>query len=87
MTGKARAALGALDDERAKSAEIGNARAMISLAECDPAAAPAAAGRGAADRPDGVRAGLLQHRQLGGRGGAGGDGRAAHRGRDILPAR
>jgi hypothetical protein len=32
MTGEARAALEALDDERAKSAEIGNARAMISLA-------------------------------------------------------
>ena len=42
MTGKARAALAALDDERAKSAEIGNARAMICLAGGDPAAALAA---------------------------------------------
>jgi deazaflavin-dependent oxidoreductase (nitroreductase family) len=42
MTGKARTALGALDDERAESAEIGNAHAMISLAEGDPAAALAA---------------------------------------------
>jgi LuxR family maltose regulon positive regulatory protein len=42
MTGKARAALAALDDERAKLAEIGNARAMICLADGDPAAALAA---------------------------------------------
>ena len=42
MTGKARAALAALDDERAKSAEIGNARARICLAGGDPAAALAA---------------------------------------------
>jgi LuxR family transcriptional regulator, maltose regulon positive regulatory protein len=43
MTGKARDALAALDDERAKSPEIGNARAMISLADGEPAAALAAA--------------------------------------------
>jgi len=42
MTGEARAALAALDDERASSGEIGNARAVISLAEGDPAAALAA---------------------------------------------
>ena len=39
MTGEARAALAALDDERATSGEVGNARAMICLAEGDPAAA------------------------------------------------
>ena len=39
MTGEARAALAALDDERAGSGEIGNARAMICLAEGDPAGA------------------------------------------------
>ena len=39
MTGEARAALAALDDERASSGEIGNARAMICLAEGDPAGA------------------------------------------------
>ena len=39
MTGEARAALAALDDERATSGEIGNARAMICLAESDPAGA------------------------------------------------
>ena len=39
MTGKARAALAALDDERASAGEVGNARAMICLAEGDPAAA------------------------------------------------
>ena len=39
MTGEARAALAALDDERASSGEVGNARAMICLAEGDPAAA------------------------------------------------
>ena len=39
MPGKARAALAALDDERAGSAEIRNARAVICLAEGDPAAA------------------------------------------------
>jgi LuxR family transcriptional regulator, maltose regulon positive regulatory protein len=42
MTGKAHAALAALDDERAKTTEIGNARAMICLADGDPAAALAA---------------------------------------------
>jgi LuxR family maltose regulon positive regulatory protein len=42
MTGEARAALAALDDERAKSGEIGNARAVLSLAEADPGAALAA---------------------------------------------
>jgi LuxR family transcriptional regulator, maltose regulon positive regulatory protein len=39
MTGEARAALGALDDEQASSGEIRNARAVIFLAEGDPAAA------------------------------------------------
>ena len=39
MTGEARAALAALDDERASSGEIGNARAVICLAEGDPAGA------------------------------------------------
>ena len=39
MTGEARAALAALDDERAGAGEIGNARAMICLAEGDPAGA------------------------------------------------
>ena len=39
MTGEARAALAALDDERAGSGEVGNARAMICLAEGDPAGA------------------------------------------------
>jgi LuxR family transcriptional regulator, maltose regulon positive regulatory protein len=39
MTGEARAALAALDDERADSGEIGNARAMICLADGDPAGA------------------------------------------------
>ena len=39
---EARASLAALDDERAHSGEIGNARAVISLAEGDPAAALAA---------------------------------------------
>jgi LuxR family transcriptional regulator, maltose regulon positive regulatory protein len=42
MTGEASAALAALDDERAKSGEVGNARAMICLADGDPAAALAA---------------------------------------------
>ena len=42
MTGEARTALGALDDERAGSGEIGNARAVICLADGDPAAALAA---------------------------------------------
>ena len=42
MTGQARAALAALDDERARSGEIGNARAVICLADGDPAAALAA---------------------------------------------
>ena len=39
MTGEASAALAALDDERAKSGEIANARAVICLADGDPAAA------------------------------------------------
>ena len=42
MTGEARAALAALDDDRAKSGEIGNARAVIRLADGDPAGALAA---------------------------------------------
>jgi LuxR family transcriptional regulator, maltose regulon positive regulatory protein len=74
MTGEARAALAALDDERASSGEIRNARAVICLAEGDPAAALAAV----ADVLDGtapvlgyvtvVEAHLLAglaHRQLG----------------------
>jgi LuxR family maltose regulon positive regulatory protein len=44
MTGEARALLAALDDERASSGEVGNARAVICLAECDPAGALAAVG-------------------------------------------
>jgi LuxR family maltose regulon positive regulatory protein len=39
MTGEARAALAALADERASAGEIGNARAVICLAEGDPAGA------------------------------------------------
>ena len=39
MPGEARAALAALDDERASSGEIRNARAVICLAEGDPAGA------------------------------------------------
>jgi len=39
LTGEARAALAALDDERAGSGEIRNARAVICLAEGDPAGA------------------------------------------------
>jgi LuxR family maltose regulon positive regulatory protein len=39
MTGEARAALAALDDERANSGEIRNARGVICLAEGDPAGA------------------------------------------------
>ena len=39
MTGEARAALAALDDQRAGSGEIRNARAVICLAEGDPAGA------------------------------------------------
>jgi LuxR family maltose regulon positive regulatory protein len=39
MPGEARAAIAALDDERAGSGEIGNARAVICLAEGDPAGA------------------------------------------------
>src|SRR6266550_227239 len=39
LPGEARASLAALDDERANSGEIGNARAVICLAEGDPAAA------------------------------------------------
>jgi LuxR family maltose regulon positive regulatory protein len=42
MTDEASAALAALDDERAKSGEIGNARAVIRLAAGDPAGALAA---------------------------------------------
>ena len=42
LTGEARAALAALDDERASSGEIRNARAVICLAEGDPAGALAA---------------------------------------------
>ena len=42
MTGEARAALAALDDERASSGEVGNARAVLCLAEGDPAGALAA---------------------------------------------
>jgi LuxR family maltose regulon positive regulatory protein len=42
MTGEARAALAALDDEQASSGEIRNALAVICLAEGDPAAALAA---------------------------------------------
>jgi LuxR family transcriptional regulator, maltose regulon positive regulatory protein len=42
MTGEARAVLAALNDERAGSGEIRNARAVICLAEGDPAAALAA---------------------------------------------
>jgi LuxR family maltose regulon positive regulatory protein len=44
MCGEARAALAALDDERASAGEIGNARAAICLAEGDPAAALGALG-------------------------------------------
>jgi LuxR family transcriptional regulator, maltose regulon positive regulatory protein len=43
MTGEARAFIAALDDERASSGEIRNARAVICLAEGDPAGALAAA--------------------------------------------
>src|ERR1700751_66197 len=39
MTGEARACLAALDDERASSGEIRNARAVLGLAEGDPAGA------------------------------------------------
>jgi LuxR family maltose regulon positive regulatory protein len=42
LPGRARACLAALDDERASSGEVGNARAVISLAEGDPAGALAA---------------------------------------------
>ena len=42
MTGAARAALAALDDDRARSGEIGNARAVICLADGDPDGALAA---------------------------------------------
>ena len=74
MTGEARAALAALDDERANSGEIRSARAVICLAEGDPAAALAAV----ADVLDGTAPVLgyvtvmeahllagLAHRQLG----------------------
>ena len=49
MTGEASAALAALDDERAGSGEIGNARAVICLADSDPAGA-LARGAGCAGR-------------------------------------
>jgi LuxR family transcriptional regulator, maltose regulon positive regulatory protein len=42
LPGEARGCLAALDDERASSGEVGNARAVIYLAEGDPAAALAA---------------------------------------------
>jgi DNA-binding NarL/FixJ family response regulator len=42
MTDQVRVALAALDDDRAASGEIGNARAVICLADGDPAAALAA---------------------------------------------
>jgi LuxR family maltose regulon positive regulatory protein len=42
LAGEARAALAALDEQRAGAGEIGNARAVICLAEGDPAAALAA---------------------------------------------
>src|SRR5207342_489437 len=42
LPGEARACLAALDDERASSGEVGNARAVISLAEGNPAEALAA---------------------------------------------
>ncbi|HEX7267353.1 MAG TPA: LuxR C-terminal-related transcriptional regulator [Streptosporangiaceae bacterium] len=42
LPGEARASLAALDDERAGSGEVGNARTVICLAEGDPAAALAA---------------------------------------------
>lgn len=42
MTGEARALLAALDDERASSGDIGNARAVLCLAEGDPDGALAA---------------------------------------------
>jgi LuxR family maltose regulon positive regulatory protein len=42
LPGEARASLAALDDERANSGEVGNARAVICLAEGNPAAALAA---------------------------------------------
>ena len=74
MTGEARALLAALDDERASSAEIRNALAVICLAEGEPAAALAAV----ADVVDGTAPVLgyvtvmeahllagLAHRQLG----------------------
>jgi LuxR family transcriptional regulator, maltose regulon positive regulatory protein len=41
--GEARAAIAGLDDKRASAGEVGNARAVISMAEGDPAAALAAA--------------------------------------------
>jgi len=79
MTGEARAALAALDDERAGSGEIRNARAVICLAEGDPAAALGAV----ADVLDGTAPVLgsvtvmeahllagLAHRQLGDQGAA-----------------
>jgi len=74
MTGEARALLATLDDERARSGEIRNARAVICLAEGNPAAALAAV----ADVLDGTAPVLgyvtvieahllagLAHRQLG----------------------
>jgi LuxR family maltose regulon positive regulatory protein len=80
LPGEARVALAALDDERAGSGEVGNARAVICLAEGDPAAALGAV----ADSLDGKAAVIgyvtlvethllagLAHRELG-------DQRAAH---------
>ncbi len=51
MTGEARAALAALADERASSGEIHNARAVICLAEGDPAGALGAVQRSWTARP------------------------------------
>jgi hypothetical protein len=53
MTGEALAALAALDDERAKSGEVGNARAVICLADGDPAGALTAL-REVLDETDGL---------------------------------
>ncbi len=57
MTGAARAALAALADEKAGSGEIRNARAVICLADGDPAGALDAV-RDVLDGPVPVRAGL-----------------------------
>jgi ATP/maltotriose-dependent transcriptional regulator MalT len=56
LAGEARAALAALDDERASSGEIGNAAAAIALAEGDPDRLPGAAGGAAAARERAPRA-------------------------------